>query len=1030
MKRFFLLTLLSWTFALVAWSQNYVVTGQVKEAKTQNPVEFASAVLMQTDSTAVLAGTTDEQGNFKLKAKGPGKYIVKVSYIGFSTLTKQVELTAQRDSVNLGLLQMGSTDNMLGTATVSVAASRVEQKEDTTLFNAAAYRVPEGSTLEALIKQLPGVEISDDGTIKWNGKTVKEFLVNGKDFFKGDTETAMKNLPTDLVSKIKAYDKQSEYTEQTGIDDGEETTVLDISTKRAMKESWITNVDVAYGNHDRYTGRVFATRFTDRTRVSVFGSMNNTNNRGFGGPHGFGGGQGLIATKHAGLDFSWENGKQKREAGRLEVGGNVRYRHSNNDLVSSSNSETFLTSGTTSSFANSWNKSGTKSTNVYSSFRLQWNPDSMTNITFRPSYSYSEGHNAGNSLSATFNDDPYQFDGMKNPLDSIFADNIKFTNPALYALMVNTNRRLSLGDNKSHNVNASLNLVRRLNAKGRNLSLRLQGGYTKSESNSYSISRINYNENSDKKPSFLNQYSTTPSKNYNYSARLGYVEPFAKNWFAEARYEFSYKYSDSDRSRFNLDSLAYDPYKTLFPGYDRFGNPDDYYPIGSLPTEAEALQAVRDLNNSQYATYKYYDHTANLGVRYNSEKIRFNVGADFNPEKTKMAYNRPGQHIDTLITRKVFNVSPSLRFRYKFSKTNQLDIRYRGSSSQPSMTDLLAVVDDADPLNISMGNPGLKPSWNNNLFVRYNGYDPVHQQGMMGGFHFSQTRNAVSNRMVYDETTGVRYMRPENINGNWNGRGMFMINSALGKQKLFNISSFTSLNFDNSVGYVSRMQSKRQAASQGTLLALPLNESKTNERTYDYYNGIFANAASEKNTTRTLGIDEHLRASYRASWFDIGFIGRLKYEHARATIQENANMDTWNFSYGANANFNFDFGLSISTDIRMSSRRGYSDASMNTNELLWNAQIAQSFLRNRAATISIQFYDILQKQSNVSRRLTATQRVDSWNNAINSYFMVHFIYKLNIFGGKSKDGSKSKERMGGPGGMHGMPMMPMGRPMM
>ena len=192
MKRFFLLTLLSWTFALVAWSQNYVVTGQVKEAKTQSPVEFASAVLMQTDSTAVLAGTTDEQGNFKLKAKGPGKYIVKVSYIGFSTLTKQVELTAQRDSVNLGLLQMGSTDNMLGTATVSVAASRVEQKEDTTLFNAAAYRVPEGSTLEALIKQLPGVEISDDGTIKWNGKTVKEFLVNGKDFFKGDTETAMK----------------------------------------------------------------------------------------------------------------------------------------------------------------------------------------------------------------------------------------------------------------------------------------------------------------------------------------------------------------------------------------------------------------------------------------------------------------------------------------------------------------------------------------------------------------------------------------------------------------------------------------------------------------------------------------------------------------------------------------------------------------------------------------------------------------------------------------------------------------------
>lgn len=143
-------------------------------------------------------------------------------------------------------------------------------------------------------------------------------------------------------------------------------------------------------------------------------------------------------------------------------------------------------------------------------------------------------------------------------------------------------------------------------------------------------------------------------------------------------------------------------------------------------------------------------------------------------------------------------------------------------------------------------------------------------------------------------------------------------------------------------------------------------------------------------------------------------------------------MDTWNFSYGANANFNFDFGLSISTDIRMNSRRGYSDRSMNTNELLWNAQIAQSFLKNNAATLSIQFYDILQKQSNVSRTLTATQRTDSWTNAINSYFMVHFIYKLNIFNGSmgAKGGKGKGERMGPPNmrGHGGMPMR-MGSPM-
>ena len=245
-------------------AQRYVITGTVKNGQTGSAVEFASVTLLRQDSTIVGGIQTDETGSFKVKAKTAGNFILRTSYMGFTTLYKNVQLTAQRDSVNVGALSLQSDDKILGTAVVSATLARVEQKEDTTMYNAAAYRVPDGSTLEALIKQLPGVEVSDDGTIKWNGKEVKEFLINGKDFFKGDTEVAMKNLPTELVNKIKAYDKKSDYTEMTGIDDGEETTVLDISTKRELNESWVTNVDLAYGTKDRYAGRFFATRVTDR----------------------------------------------------------------------------------------------------------------------------------------------------------------------------------------------------------------------------------------------------------------------------------------------------------------------------------------------------------------------------------------------------------------------------------------------------------------------------------------------------------------------------------------------------------------------------------------------------------------------------------------------------------------------------------------------------------------------------------------------------------------------------------------------
>lgn len=993
-------------------AQTKLITGTVANERNGEAIEFATVRLMR-DTTMLTGVNTDEKGRFTLRTSQQGKLTLRVSCVSYKPTNLIVQLSETTpDTLNVGKLLLKSTDIALGSAVVTATASKVEQKEDTTVFNAAAYRVPVGSTLEALVKQLPGVEVADDGTIKWNGKTVTEFLINGKDFFKGDTKTAMKNLPTDLVSRIKAYDKKSDYTEMTGIDDGEETTVLDIATKRELNESWISNVDLGYGTHDRYTGRVFASRFTDRSRITAFGSANNTGDRGFGSPRGWGGGGGLVSSKAAGLDFSWENGKKKREGGRLELGGNVWYSHSSTDLVSTSSSETFLTGGNTrSSFSNSYNKSRSSSTNVSANLRLSWNPDSMTTIMFRPRFTHSDSHNNGRSRTGTFDDDPYAIEGMVDPLDSIFAETL---NSYVEDIAVNRNERTTLGESRSNGVSGNLMVMRRFGSLGRNLSFRASAGYTDSRSTSFTISDITYFQNTNGKASdYINQYSNNPSTNWNYSLRLSYAEPFAKNWFAEVRYEYAYRYTDSDRSLYNLDEVD--------AQYGTWGDQYNYPPIGTIPTEADVLAAVRDERNSQYATYRYQDHKANIGVRYNTELIRFNAGLDFNPQRTEMEYLRPDQ-IDTVVVRDVFKVSPQVRLRFRFSKTSQLDLRYRGSSSQPSMTNLLAVVDDSDPLSVSMGNPGLEPSWTNSFRARYNGYNPDRQQGIGGGLEFSQTSNSISNMMVYDEATGVRYTRPENIDGNWNTRGHFMFNTGLGYDKLFTISTFTNLGYDNSVGYVSVFD---RGGKNVNLRRLPsvFRASATD------YDAIFAAADVQKSTTRTFTLGENLNAAYRGSWFDVGVFGSLNYQHARSKLQENANMDTWNFSYGANANFNFAWNMSISTDIRMSSRRGYSEASMNTNELLWNAQISQSFLKNNAATISLQFYDILHKQSNVSRTINAQMRRDSWNNAINSYIMLHFIYKLNIFPG-GKSGSASAGGGGGRGPQGGGMRPGGGRPMM
>lgn len=989
-KTFLSLLLLALCITTLPAQKRYVVDGIIADRQQEFCLMYAAAALLQGDNSVVRSTMTDSLGRFQLVLDKGGDFTLRMSYIGYTTQNKRIHLDNTTDTVHVGVVFLENEDQVIAAATVTATMARVQQVGDTTQFNADAYRVPEGSTLEALIDQLPGVEVSDNGTITVNGKTVKNILVKGKDFFKGDTSVAMKNLPTNIVSKVKVYDKKSDYTEQTGIDDGEEETVLDLDLKRELNQSWILNADVAYGTHERYNGRLFATRFTDLSRVTAFASANNVGDRGFGGPRGFGGQSGLTAVKTGGIDFSWENGLKKNTAGRLELGGNVRYSHTANDLVSRTSSETFLNGRGSSSFGNSRNRSDSHSTSVNANMRFQWNPDSMTNISLRPSFTHSDSHNSSDRLSATFNADPYEISGMESPLDSVMKHNAD-----ILSTTINSNLRQTLGSSNSNQVGTNLNITRRLGTNGRNLNFRGSINYNKSRSSSFSISDIHYfTDGIETSSSFLNQYTFTPSMNWNYSLRLGYVEPLGNNWFAEARYEYSYRYQDSNRSLYALNNLT----------EGGWNDPDNHPVIGSKPTEAELLESVRDDFNSQYAEYKYFNNNINLGVRYNSGTIRFNAGVSLNPQRTKMQYERPGQAIDTLITRHVFNVSPEVRFRYRFSRTNSLDINYRGSGSQPSMTNLLDVVDDSDPLNISMGNPGLKPSWSNSLRAEYRGYNAEHLAGMNASLNFGATTNSISTRIVYDETTGVRYSRPENISGNWNANGRFSYNFSFGPEQLMSLSTSTSVGYSENVGYVSRLGSVDYVRDLFRSFSIYAPKST---HTADYYNEIFENATSAKNKARTLDLGENLRYNWRTNYFNIGATGSINFQHARNSVQSTSNLDTWRFSYGLTASTTTPWGMEIATDIRMSSRRGYSDRTMNTNELLWNAQLSQKFLKGSPLTVSLQFYDILHQQSTVSRVLNAQMRSDTWSNAINSYIMLRLTYRLNLFG---KDSNANAER--------------------
>ena len=956
MKKLLIWTVLLLTATLSTYAQNKIVTvsGRVIEAGTKEPVELAAVQLLSLPDSAQVAGmTTSTQGYFSLSKQKPGKYLLKVSFIGYVTKIIPVQLTANVPAKKMGNIELATDAVMLQEAVVVAEAPQVTVEEDTLMYNSSAYRTPEGAMLEELVKKLPGAEIDDDGNVKINGKDLKKIMVDGKEFFGGDVKTGLKNLPVDMVDKLKTYDKKSDLARVTGIDDGEEETVLDLTVKKGMNQGWFGNADLGAGTKDRYTGRMMLNRFVDKTQFSIIGSANNVNDQGFSGGGGgprWRSNNGLNATKMLGANFATQTNK-------LELGGSVRYNFQDADISSINSSERFLQNG--NSYSNSNNKNRNKGTNLNADFRMEWKPDTLTNIIFRPNFSYGRTNNASRSESGTFNEDPFNL--IVNPNDYLNFDNL--SDDPLKDIRVNATNSASLSKGKSLSGNATLQVNRKLNNRGRNLTFRGVFGYGDNDNDQYTQSETRYyqllNHLGGDSILYRNQYITTPTRNYNYTAQVTYSEPIAKATFLQFSYQFQYKYSKSDKTTFDL--LDY----------------PDWAIGGALPSGYES-HAVDSL--SKNAEYRYYNHDASVGLRFIRPKYQLNVGMSFQPQNSTLSYKKGDYMIDT--TRTVFNFAPNMDLRFRFSKVSQLRFTYRGRSNQPTMENLLPITDNSNPLNIRMGNPGLKPSFAHTMRLFYNTYNAEKQRGIMTHFSFTATQNSISNSTRYNEETGGLITRPENINGNWNAFGMFGFNTAL-KNKKYTINTFTNVNYQNNVAFLYNQDTKN----------------------------------NDRNTSTGLTLGERVTGSYRNDWFEFSLNGSINYTAERNKLRPENNQEPYTYSYGASTNITMPWKMTLATNIANQSRRGYRDSSMNRDELIWNAQLAQSLLKG-AATVSFEVYDILRQQSNISRSLSADMRSVSEYNGINSYCMVHFIYRLNIFGSKAareKMMNSGRRGFGGPG---------------
>ena len=953
-----ILSMLLMLVAIASLAQERLISGKITDRDTKDPVEQVTIQLLKTDSTYVSGAISNERGLFHVNAPANGKYLLKITSVGYKPTVKRIQISEDKN-LAMGNVVIGADAIMLKGAVVTAMAQKVSLKEDTFVYNSAAYRTPEGSVVEELVKRLPGAEVSDDGTIKINGKEVKKILVDGKEFMTGDTKTALKNLPTSIIDKIKAYDEKSDLSKVTGIDDGEEQTVLDFGVKKGMNKGVISNIDLGVGNKNRYNMRGMGGYFANNNRFMLFANANNTSDRGFGGGPGrgfWGGANGLNASKMIGANYNYEL-KDK-----FKFNTSLRWNHSDGDVWSSRSSENFM--GSSSSFSNSLSQNFSRSNSWNGNIRLEWMPDSMTNILFRPSISWSTSDGLSGSQSASYNKDPYTIT-TKDPLSEEGIDELEKAEA-----MVNSQLTNGITYSDNNNIRGMLQVNRKLGNKGRNITFRVDAKYTDNDSKSISLNnaKLYLVQTAEGKDSTYqtNRYNLTPSKNYSYAGQLTYSEPLWKATFLQFSYKFTYSYSKSDRSTYDFSKYAMSG-DHEYRGWDSYLNPF-----------AGHLNDYRDDDLSRFSEYRNYNHDIQVMMRFIRQKYNLNFGVMVQPQQSKYIQDYQGVHVDTV--RNVVNVSPTLDFRYRFSKMSNLRINYRGTTSQPSISQLLDITDNSDPLNISMGNPGLKPSFTQNFRLFYNNFVQNHNKGIMTFVNFSTTNNSISNKVTYDETTGGRITRPENINGNWNAMGAFMFNCSIDSAGVWNINTGAHANYNNYVSYLS----------------------------------LDKKSDSQKNTTRSITWRQNLSFSYRNDWAEFSLDGTLTYNKAKNKLQPTSNLETWQFSYGPSMTLTAPWGTSLNSSLSISSRRGYNDSSMNTDEFVWNAQLSQGFLKGKPLTIMLQFYDILRQQSTFSRAISATSRTDTEYNAVNSYAMLHVVYRLNLFGGK-------EARQGGPGGPGGRP---------
>jgi hypothetical protein len=908
------------------------VTGKVADTLNKKFLENAVvSLLRKSDSTLVNFTRTSKTGEFTLHNARPDRYVLLVTYPGFADFADSIDVKNQPET-DLGSIPLTLRSKLLS-AVVVRSAGAIRIKGDTTEFVADSFKLKEGATVEDLLKRFPGFQVNAKGEITAQGKKVDKVLVDGEEFFGDDPTMATQNITARAVDKVQVYDTKTDQQNLTGISSGTEGKTVNIKLKEDAKKGSFGKIYAGSDFSKLIDAKALYNKFVGKKKVSLYGTKSDVSTGSLnwderqklgiendveydeisGYYYSFGSNDEFNDWSLRGLPHSYTAGalySDKWNSDKNSINGSYRFNRLATDNVASTLTQNILENSIT--YRNKYQTSNGLLQQHAGNGKYEWKIDSLASLKYTVAGIYKTNHIISD-IYTEFLDSSRQY--------------------------INKNIQLVDNETERSQIDNQLQYKQLFKKKNRTLIATFRYGYIKDLQDGIFQTRTDFYRNGavdsvDK----ADQQKTLNGNSATVGGKISYLEPLTLKWSLVAEYAYNKNNSTSHRNTYNKD--------------------------------IDGKYVVRDNVFSNNFDMDAFSHSGTMILKYTTQKLRAAFGSGLSSVRLNL-FNIDSNKRDRYY---FLNLTPQASVGYTFKPQTRLSFNYRGTTRQPTINQLQPIKDNQDRLNIFVGNPGLKVSFNHSFSVNFNTYKMLTQKGVFMNFSYNIPVNTITFLNAVDLTTGQQVYTPVNINGNRNWNFWTDYFKDGGEKKW------------------------------GYGIGINGNGGRNHNYIYQVSSG---QPTTAKNRTTYMNSDLRFALRYNVpDKFNIDFGPRVGYNISKSSLQPGYNNNYWNYGGNINGMIMLPWKLELNTDCNIDLRQQLDAFRGNPNQTVWNASIAKKVLKDKSGKIYFIANDILDQRKGFNRNITSNFVSEERYSRVSRYFLVKFEWSFNKMPGQSQNKTK------------------------